>query len=93
MSVEEGLLEQSGALEADDGLREDPCVHVLAPYNIPMTIHHGVDGCVIGIAAGLRLGGPGGDSLRTAHRYAAQHDVCLTVSSALASTALIKQNP
>jgi hypothetical protein len=68
---------QVGALEADDELREDPCFHVLAPYNVPMRIRHGVDGAVVGVAAGLRLGGPGGDSLRTAHQYAAQHDVCL----------------
>jgi hypothetical protein len=56
MSAEEGLLEQSGALEADDELREDPCVLVLAPYNVPMRIHLGVVGSVMGIAAGLRNG-------------------------------------
>jgi hypothetical protein len=56
MSAEEGLLEQSGALEADDELREDPCVLVLAPYNVPMRIHLGVVGSVMGITAGLRNG-------------------------------------
>jgi hypothetical protein len=95
MNTKEGLLEQSGALEAEDKLQEDPCVHVLAPYNVPMRIHHGVDGSVIGIAGGLRLGGPAGGSLRMAHQYAAQHDdVCLAgLLSALASTTLMKQNP
>lgn len=66
-----------GALEANDVLWEDSCVHVRAPHNVPLWILYVVDGAVVVVTAWVALGGSGWNGLWPTHQHTAQHDMCL----------------
>lgn len=42
---------QVRALESNHELRENPCVHVLAPYDVIVLIRHANHVAVVGVAA------------------------------------------